>query len=178
MRGQEAIRWIRERWTYGAMLALGVFLMSCNSAMLNGNDSTSSRATKDTTSGSVAGTTDQATSSNGARRGEEMGNAGTSSARALNDNTVDVTMTETGMQVPRTIPAGMVRILVKNDGTSEHNFAIDGNGNFQQLGANLEPGGSAVLELSLTPGSYDLYDPLGSNRDHGVSAKLTVGHSK
>jgi uncharacterized cupredoxin-like copper-binding protein len=89
---------------------------------------------------------------------------------------VDVSLFEWGIDMPTTLSAGTITFNVTNDGTLPHNFEVEGRGIEEELPANLEPGESGTLELTLEPGTYEVYCPVGegSHRQQGMELELTV----
>ena len=89
---------------------------------------------------------------------------------------VDVSLVEWAIDMPTTLPAGPTTFNITNDGTLPHNFEIEGQGIEEELEANLEPGESGTLEVTLEPGTYEIYCPVGegSHRQQGMELELTV----
>lgn len=87
---------------------------------------------------------------------------------------VQVKLTDGKIGMPASMPTGVILFIVNNGGTTEHNFEIQGNGIDKKLDANLKPGETAPLAIQLSPGSYRVFDPVGNNRDTGMSLNLTV----
>ena len=71
-----------------------------------------------------------------------------------------------------TLAAGTVTFTVTNAGTVPHAFEVEGQG-IEKETAVIQPGASAALTLTLKPGTYEVYCPVGqdSHRDawHGHS---------
>ena len=61
-----------------------------------------------------------------------------------------------------TIPAGPVTFTVTNSGSIPHAFEVEGHGTEQET-ALIQPGASATLTLTLEPGSYEIYCPVGED---------------
>ena len=76
----------------------------------------------------------------------------------------------------RPIAAGPVTFAVTNTGNIPHAFEVEGQGIEQATGV-IMPGSSATLKITLKPGNYDLYCPVGgdSHRHLGMEAHLRVG---
>lgn len=88
---------------------------------------------------------------------------------------VAVQMTEFHLALPSTtLTAGSYTFNAVNAGRVVHALAIDGPGvNDQRTGA-VEPGASAPLSVTLAPGTYDLYCPVGNHKALGMNLTLTV----
>jgi len=73
------------------------------------------------------------------------------------------------------VAAGTVRFTVVNVGSIPHAFEVEGPG-IEKETPVIQPGASAVLTLSLTPGAYEVYCPVGadSHRKLGMETHLTV----
>jgi uncharacterized cupredoxin-like copper-binding protein len=94
------------------------------------------------------------------------------------DQPITVVLTEFSVQLDRdTIPPGVVRFRVRNNGAEEHALVVEGMGH--RLSTDLiDPGEWAVLDADLDPGEYDVYcpveSPLGDHAGQGMTARLTV----
>jgi len=79
----------------------------------------------------------------------------------------------------RTIAAGTVTFTVANVGSIPHAFEVEGQG-IEQETAVIPPGASATLTLTLTPGTYEVYCPVGedSHKKLGMETDLTVVGAK
>src|SRR2546426_9938018 len=75
----------------------------------------------------------------------------------------------------RTIAAGTVTFTVANVGSIPHAFEVEGQG-IEQETAVIQPGSSANLTLTLKPGTYEVYCPVGqdSHKKLGMKTHLTV----
>jgi plastocyanin len=74
-----------------------------------------------------------------------------------------------------TVPAGQVTFTVKNGGTIPHALEVEGNGAEQETPL-IQPGASAALTLTLKPGTYEVYCPVGqdSHKKLGMDTHLKV----
>src|SRR2546422_5183896 len=75
----------------------------------------------------------------------------------------------------RTIAAGTVTFTVANVGCIPHAFEVEGQG-IEQETAVIQPGSSATLTLTLKPGTYEVYCPVGedSHKKLGMETELKV----
>ena len=73
--------------------------------------------------------------------------------------TVQVRITDQGIEMPSSLPAGATTFEVTNSGSSEHSFGLAGPGGVQKLEEPLKPGESASLEVPLGSGTYRVYSP-------------------
>src|SRR3989442_6845934 len=79
----------------------------------------------------------------------------------------------------QTIAAGAVRFAVTNAGSIPHGFEVEGQGLEKEI-ETIQPGASDTLTLSLKPGSYEVYCPVGddSHKKLGMETHLKVVGSK
>jgi uncharacterized cupredoxin-like copper-binding protein len=89
--------------------------------------------------------------------------------------TVEVRLSEYAIGMPHTLPAGPTAFLVRNEGHKSHSFKIEGPKIDGQLEAIVRPGGTGSLEVTLQPGEYKVYCPIGSHAAKGMTMTLGVG---
>jgi hypothetical protein len=75
----------------------------------------------------------------------------------------------------RTIPAGRATFTITNAGSIPHAFEVEGEG-IEQETALIQPGATATLTVTLTPGMYEVYCPVGedSHKKLGMETHLQV----
>ena len=89
---------------------------------------------------------------------------------------IDVRLSEWTIRLSETtVPAGTVSFTVTNGGSIPHAFEIEGHGTERQTSL-IQPGASATLALSLEPGTYEIYCPVGqdSHKKLGMETHLKV----
>jgi plastocyanin len=87
---------------------------------------------------------------------------------------VDVHLSEYAIQMPRTLPAGPTTFAVHNDGKKIHSFRIEGPGFSEILEKPVQPQQEENLQVTLQPGEYKVYCPVGSHEVKGMKMTLTV----
>ena len=101
--------------------------------------------------------------------------AQTQDAAGFQDGVLTVTLSEWTFGF-RTIEAtgGTVRVVVRNSGDRFHNLTITLGGQRVHETADVGGGQATEFTIELAPGVYALYCGIGSHRDAGMSATLTV----
>jgi uncharacterized cupredoxin-like copper-binding protein len=88
--------------------------------------------------------------------------------------TVDVHLSEYAIKMPDTLPAGPTTFVVHNDGQKTHSFRIEGPGFSEILAKPVEPQMTESLQVTLQPGEYKVYCPVGSHERKGMKMVLKV----
>ncbi len=88
--------------------------------------------------------------------------------------TTEVGLTEYQIEMPTSLSAGSQTFRVTNNGTTEHNFEVEGQGIEEAFETNLSPGETQTMQLDLAPGTYEVYCPVGNHREQGMEIQLTV----
>jgi plastocyanin len=70
------------------------------------------------------------------------------------------------------LPAGIIKVTLRNDGRSLHTFQFENITKFKKLEA--QPGATATGEVQLAPGTYTFYCSELGHRGSGMEGKLTV----
>jgi len=90
--------------------------------------------------------------------------------------TVNVKLTEwTVVLSQASVATGPVTFVVTNAGSIPHGFEVEGQGIEQEV-ETIQPGASDTLTLTLKPGSYEVYCPVGSDshKKLGMETHLKV----
>ena len=102
--------------------------------------------------------------------------AGATSSAAAKGSPVDVVEKEFSITLtPTALHPGTVSFTVHNEGTFPHNLNVSGPGVTQQASPTLSPGQTAVLTVTLQPGSYELWCSVDSHKDRGMDQTVKVG---
>lgn len=88
--------------------------------------------------------------------------------------TVEVKLSEYAIAMPQTLPAGPTTFVVHNQGKKIHSFKIEGPGLAELLAKPVPPEEIENLQVTLQPGEYKIYCPIGSHEAKGMTMKLTV----
>lgn len=89
-------------------------------------------------------------------------------------DTIEVALADFEIDMPNTLPGGRTVFQVINEGMSEHNFEIEGQGIEQEFPQNLMPGETRSMEVELQPGSYTIYCPVADHQSRGMELELSV----
>ena len=90
------------------------------------------------------------------------------------EHKVNVTLADGKITMPSTLQAGWQAFEVKNTGTKDHNFEIEGNGVHEQFSLDVDPGEQKVMRVELKPGTYSVYCPVSDHKDKGMATTVTV----
>jgi plastocyanin len=69
--------------------------------------------------------------------------------------------------------AGSITFELTNDGETEHNLEVEGNG-IEEVSDTITAGQSTKFTVDLEPGTYEIYCAIGSHKDLGMEGELTV----
>ncbi len=100
----------------------------------------------------------------------------TPATRRDNASQVSVRLTEWKLEPSRlTVPTGDVEFTVTNSGTMLHAFEVEGQGLEKEL-APIAIGATSTLRVTLPPGTYELYCPIGhdAHKKMGMIAHIEV----
>lgn len=89
---------------------------------------------------------------------------------------VTVRLSEYKVELPETLPAGPTTFLVHNVGEKTHSFKIEGPGIPPDtlLAKPIPPDTTGELQVTLVPGEYKVFCPIGGHEGKGMVKKLTV----
>jgi len=87
---------------------------------------------------------------------------------------VEVRLSEYKIEMPTTLQAGPTTFQVHNQGQKKHSFKIEGPGVDELLSAIVGPGETGSLDVTLRPGEYKVYCPIGSHSMKGMTLALLV----
>jgi len=89
---------------------------------------------------------------------------------------VTVRLSEYKVELPETLHAGPTTFVVHNVGQKTHSFKIEGPGIPPDtlLAKPIPPETTAELQVTLQPGEYKVFCPIGSHELKGMAKKLTV----
>jgi plastocyanin len=93
---------------------------------------------------------------------------------------LDAKLSEWKVDLSRgTIAAGPATFIITNAGSIPHAFEVEGQG-IEQATALIQPGATATLTVTLEPGTYDVYCPVGedSHKNLGMETHLKVMGAK
>src|SRR4051812_45967199 len=77
---------------------------------------------------------------------------------------VEVRLSEYAIEMPHILPAGPTTFLVRNEGKNTHSFKIQRlEGISVMLSTPVRPGKTSSLQVTLQPGDYKVYCPVGSH---------------
>ena len=103
-----------------------------------------------------------------------LGSTAATAAEAPPAAPVEVHLREYAVEMPKTLPAGPTTFVVHNDGKKFHSFKIEGPGIAEILATPVPPQEKGELKVTLQPGEYKVYCPVGSHELKGMTRKLVV----
>jgi hypothetical protein len=84
---------------------------------------------------------------------------------------VKVTITDGGVQMPRSLRAGKTAFIVANTGKQEHNFEIEGANLDKSFWFAIDPRESKTMQVDLKPGTYEAHC---SANEHGKEGRVKL----
>jgi uncharacterized cupredoxin-like copper-binding protein len=100
--------------------------------------------------------------------------AGAAEPQEVKAGVVDVRLTEYAIEMPHTLAAGPTTFTVHNEGRKNHSFKVEGPGLTELLEKSVSPGATGQLRVTLQPGEYKVYCPIGSHSVKGMTTTLVV----
>jgi uncharacterized cupredoxin-like copper-binding protein len=88
--------------------------------------------------------------------------------------TVEVHVSEYSIQMPDTLPAGPTTFVIRNDGRKSHSFRIEGPNLSEIVAKPIPSQETGTLQVTLQPGEYKVYCPIGSHEAKGMKLTLKV----
>ncbi|MEU0467066.1 hypothetical protein ABZ215_23955 [Amycolatopsis sp. NPDC006131] len=84
-------------------------------------------------------------------------------------------LTEFAIQLPQqAFPPGTYTFATSNDGQTTHALEIVGPGGLDERTTTFRGGQSADLTVTLQPGTYELYCPVGNHKQQGMDTTITI----
>lgn len=84
---------------------------------------------------------------------------------------VEVTITDDGVRMPRSLRPGKTAFIVKNSGKQKHNFEIEGENLEKSFWFAIAPKDSKTMQVDLKPGTYEAHC---SVDEHGKEARVKL----
>lgn len=88
---------------------------------------------------------------------------------------VEVILRDDSIEMADRVPATFTRFFLRNEGTVEHGFEVEGPGLETKLSTRVPPGGRATLEADLEAGTYEVHCPVADHAERGMRRELKVG---
>ncbi len=110
--------------------------------------------------------------------GGGSGNSSSNSGQTVQVSEKEWTITVAGTQMTKgngdaSVPTGTVTFNIKNDGTVDHQFEIQGNG-IDKHTDNIAPGKTGKLTVNLTAGKYEVWCPIPGHKEAGMDGFVTA----
>jgi|GEM_PF-1182369 len=87
---------------------------------------------------------------------------------------VEVTITDAGVQMPRSLRPGKTAFIVKNSGKQKHNFEIEGENLDKSFWFAIDPKDSKTMQVDLKPGTYEAHCSVDDHAGKEARVKLAV----
>ena len=95
-------------------------------------------------------------------------------SRAEDPKGVEVRLTEYAIDMPHTLPPGPTTFVLHNQGHKSHSFKLEGPGLADMTPVIVKPNKTGTAEVTLQPGEYKVWCPIGSHSAKGMTMTLTV----
>jgi uncharacterized cupredoxin-like copper-binding protein len=165
-------RWRRRAGAFGVLGVAALIAAGCGSTSKTSTAAaTPAAASAPTTAAAAPTPTTGATAATAA--------TGATGAASTKGTTITATLTEFKIALSRTdLSPGTYTFHAVNAGHTVHALEIDGPGvEDQATPGDLQPGQTANLTVTLKPGTYDVFCPVGDHKTLGMNLELTVGGS-
>lgn len=97
------------------------------------------------------------------------------SAGAVTGKKMTASLTEFKIALnTKTVSAGTYTIQVKNAGSLTRALTVDGPGVSNTSTGDMSPGSSKTITVTLKPGKYDVFCPVGNHKMEGMDDTVTV----
>jgi plastocyanin len=116
------------------------------------------------------GGADTSTAGTSTSAGSSSGSPSTAAGAAVTATEADFSITLSSTS----LPAGTYTVTVRNDGSATHSLTIQGPGGVDQTSDTVQGGGSTTMTVTLQPGEYEVFCPIGNHRAMGMDTTLTV----
>jgi plastocyanin len=93
---------------------------------------------------------------------------------AASPATVEVRLTEYAFDMPQTLPPGPTTFVLRNEGHKSHSFKLEGPGIEDMTPVIVKPNKTGTVQVTLKPGDYKVYCPIGSHSAKGMTMTLAV----
>ena len=144
-----------------AVLALALSACGTNSGTGGGTAATSTGAAPGSSSSAPATASSPA--------------AGGTAATATERNAVTATESDFAIALSSSeLTAGTYSVTVTNRGKATHSLTIKGPGGVDMTSDTLQGGKTTTMTVTLQPGKYEVYCPIGNHRAMGMDTTLTV----
>lgn len=87
---------------------------------------------------------------------------------------VNVTVSDSGVQMPSTVKAGKTAFIVKNSGKQSHNFEVEGAGINKSFWFDVSPNETKIMQVDLKAGTYEADCRVKDHAGKEKKVKLTV----
>ncbi|HEX8281136.1 MAG TPA: cupredoxin domain-containing protein [Chthoniobacterales bacterium] len=87
---------------------------------------------------------------------------------------VQVTVTDKGVQMPKTLPPGKTAFIVRNTGKQEHGFEIKGQALEKSFWFDIAPGSTKTMQVDLKAGSYEADCRTDEHQGKELKTQVTV----
>lgn len=87
---------------------------------------------------------------------------------------VEVTVTDKGVKMPKSLAAGKTAFIVTNSGKQKHNFKVMGNGLDESFWFAIAHGSNKTMQVELKSGNYEAACTASGHENNETKVKLVV----